>query len=122
MKMKATDLFNILLKGYSQVMLQNNSITGLLFLAGIFYNSWILGLGAVIGVIAGTVTAFIMKYDKNDIDAGRYGFNAVLVGIALVWIRIISHIKRRKSDMRQRSFSPVETLTIACTNLSQNKL
>ncbi|MFA6098718.1 MAG: urea transporter, partial [Patescibacteria group bacterium] len=39
----------ILLRGVSQVMLQNNAFTGALFLFGIFYNSWIMGLGAILG-------------------------------------------------------------------------
>ncbi|MDP2944337.1 MAG: urea transporter, partial [bacterium] len=33
--------FKIILRGVGQVMLQNNALTGLLFLVGIFYNSWL---------------------------------------------------------------------------------
>ncbi|MDD5567395.1 MAG: urea transporter [Patescibacteria group bacterium] len=73
----------IIPKGFSQIMLQNNAVTGLLFLAGIFYNSRIMGIGALIGVITSTVAAMIFRFDKRDITDGQYGFNGALVGIAL---------------------------------------
>jgi urea transporter len=73
----------VVLRGVGQVMLQNNAATGLLFLVGIFYNSWLMGLGAIIGNVVSTVSALIFKYPKEDIDNGLYGFNGTLVGIAL---------------------------------------
>lgn len=73
----------ILLRGVSQIMLQNNMATGLLFLIGIFINSWLMGVGAIIGVLAGTLTAQLLKYDQEDISNGIYGFNGTLVGIAI---------------------------------------
>ena len=66
-------------------MLQNNAITGLLFLIGIFYNSAIMGFGVLIGVFASTIIAFILKYKKKGIEDGLYGFNGALVGIALTF-------------------------------------
>jgi len=72
-------------RGFSQVMLQNNALTGLLFLLGILYNSWIMAIGALIGVLASTLLAKLFGYDKEDIENGLYGFNGVLVGIALVF-------------------------------------
>jgi len=73
-----------LLRGVGQVMLQNNALTGLLFLAGIFYNSWIFGVGALLGNVISTLFALIFKNSKQDIENGLYGFNGTLVGIA-VW-------------------------------------
>jgi len=72
-----------ILRGVGQVMLQNNALTGLLFLAGIFYNSWLLGLGAVVGNIISTISAKLLKYSDEDIKNGLYGFNGTLVGIAI---------------------------------------
>lgn len=66
-------------------MLQNNALTGLLFLAGIFYNSWLMGLGAVMGTIVSTFFAKSLKYPKEDIEDGLYGFNGTLVGIAILF-------------------------------------
>jgi urea transporter len=75
----------IVLRGISQVFLLNNVITGILFLAGVFYNSWLIGIGAVIGVLAGTFTAMLLKYNRNDINQGLYGYNGALVGLATVY-------------------------------------
>lgn len=74
----------IIFRGISQVFLVNNVITGILFLIGIFYNSCSIGIGAIIGVLVGTLTALFLKYDKNDIDQGLYGYNGTLVGLAIV--------------------------------------
>lgn len=72
-----------ILRGVGQVMFQNNAITGLLFLIGIFYNSWIMGIGAVLGNVVSTFTAYLFKYSKEEIENGLYGFNGTLVGIAI---------------------------------------
>ena len=74
-----------ILRGVGQVMLQNNAFTGLLFLIGIFYNSWIFGIGALVGNIFSTFFAKILKYSKIDIENGLYGFNGTLVGIAIFY-------------------------------------
>jgi len=66
-------------------MLQKNIITGLLFLVGIFYNSITMGMGALIGVLSGTIAAFLLNYKKQDISFGIYGFNGVLIGVALTF-------------------------------------
>lgn len=71
------------LRGIGQVMFQNNSYSGALFLAGIFYNSWLLGLAALFGTIISTTTAQFLKYPKEDIQNGLYGFNGTLTGIAV---------------------------------------
>jgi len=84
------DFLKVILRGFSQVMLQNNSTTGLLFLIGVFYNSWVMGLGALIGVSASTIAAFILNYKRQDVDNGLYGFNGVLVGISLLFFFKIS--------------------------------
>lgn len=75
----------IVLRGISQIFLLNNVITGILFLAGAFYNSWLIGIGAIIGVLTGTFTALLFNYKRNDIDQGLYGYNGALVGLATVY-------------------------------------
>lgn len=72
----------IVLRGVGQVFFQENALTGLLFVIGIAINSPIEGLGAVIGSIIGLATARTLKFDETEINAGLYGFNATLVGIA----------------------------------------
>lgn len=75
----------IIFRGISQIFLLNNVITGILFLAGAFYNSWLIGIGAIIGVLTGTVTALLLKYKRDDINHGLYGYNGALVGLATVY-------------------------------------
>src|SRR3989339_320946 len=75
----------IVFRGISQIFLLNNVITGILFLAGAFYNSWLIGIGVIIGVLTGTVTALILKYKRDDINNGLYGYNGALVGLATVY-------------------------------------
>lgn len=72
------------LRGIGQVMFQNNIYSGILFLGGIFYNSWLLGLAALFGTIISTTTARILKYPKEDTQNGLYGFNGTLTGIAVL--------------------------------------
>lgn len=73
-----------ILRGIGQVMFQNNIYSGILFLGGIFYNSWLLGLAALFGTIISTGSAQILRYPKEDIQNGLYGFNGALTGIAVL--------------------------------------
>lgn len=73
------------LRGIGQVMLQNNSYTGLFFLIGIFYNSILFGWAALFGAIASTATATLLGVDRAHLRAGLFGFNGALVAIALLY-------------------------------------
>lgn len=74
-----------LLRGTGQVMFQNNPLTGLLFLVGIFVNSWLLGLTALLGLVASTLAALLLGIDRALVRAGLFGFNGILVGIGLAF-------------------------------------
>lgn len=76
---------DIILRGVGQVMLQNNSFAGLIFLVGIFYNSALFGLAVIIGTAASTVTAILLAADHVQIRQGLFGFNGALVAIALLY-------------------------------------
>lgn len=73
------------LRGIGQVMLQNNSYTGLLFLLGVFYSSTLSGLAVLLGTVASTATAMLLGVDRTDVRAGLFGFNGALVAIALLY-------------------------------------
>jgi urea transporter len=73
----------VLGRGIGQVMFQNNALSGLLMLIGIFLNSWQMGVLAVSGNIISTLTAHFSGYGRDDIKNGLYGFNGTLVGIAV---------------------------------------
>lgn len=75
---------DLVLKGLSQIMLQENVWTGLFFLIGIFYGSVAMGLSALLATICGTITARILKFSPSERDKGLFGFSAALVGVALM--------------------------------------
>jgi len=80
-----SNLLKSTFRGVSQVMLQNNVLSGLIILIAIFCSSWLMGVGAVIGVLVSTITAILFKFKDEDIKIGLYGFNGTLVGIALLF-------------------------------------
>jgi urea transporter len=73
------------LRGIGQAMLQNNSYAGLLFLIGIFCNSTLFGVAALVGAIVSTATAMLLGVDRGLVRAGLFGFNGALVAIALLY-------------------------------------
>jgi urea transporter len=70
------------LRGLSQIMLQENAATGLVFLIAIALGSPSLLLGTVIGAFVGTLVARHLHLDKIKINQGLFGYNAALVGMA----------------------------------------
>jgi urea transporter len=81
----ALSFLDSVLRGIGQVMLQNNSYAGLIFLIGIFYNSITLGWAVLLGTIASTATAMLLGVDRARIRDGLFGFNGALVAIALLY-------------------------------------
>jgi urea transporter len=79
---------DVALRGIGQVMFQDNPLSGALFLAGIAWGSWAAGapqiaLAGVLAVVVATLTARWLEVDREALHAGLYGFNGVLVGLAL---------------------------------------
>lgn len=72
------------LRGVSQIMLQENALTGLIFLIGIGYGSLNMALATLLASFSGTMTAHLLKFNKENIDKGLYGFSAALVGAGLL--------------------------------------
>lgn len=72
-------------KGISQVFLIENVITGIFFLAGVFYHSRCLGMGAAFGALVGTGQALLLRYKSDDIKQGLYGYNSTLVCLAVFY-------------------------------------
>lgn len=72
---------------FSQVVLVENVISGLLILAAFFVwswevGNWNIGIIAVVAAIVGNVTAKLLGNDDDAIAAGLFGFCPVLVGAA----------------------------------------
>src|SRR5437763_4505335 len=79
---------DINLRGIGQVMFQDNPLTGALFLIAIAWGSYAAGvpqvtIAGVVAVIVATLTALWLRVDGESLNAGLFGFNAVLVGLAL---------------------------------------
>jgi urea transporter len=79
---------DILLRGTGQVMFQNHPLTGLLFLVGIAWGSWAAGVpevffGGLLGLVVATLTAMWLRVDPAGLASGLFGYNGVLVGLAL---------------------------------------
>ena len=76
------------LRGAGQVMFQDNPLTGLLFLIGIFWGGIASGsmevtLGCLLGLATSTATAMMVRVDRSALQSGLYGYNGILVGAAL---------------------------------------
>ncbi|MGD9922921.1 MAG: urea transporter [Pseudorhodoplanes sp.] len=79
---------DVCLRGIAQVMLQNNPLTGALFLAAIAWASFAsdayrLAIAAILAVIVATLTAQWLRVDPDELESGLYGYNATLVGLTL---------------------------------------
>ncbi len=76
------------LRGIGQVMFQDNPLSGALFLAGIAWGSYAAGvpriaIAGVVAVVVSTLAARWLRVDRESLRSGLYGFNGVLVGLAL---------------------------------------
>lgn len=78
------DAVRLYLTGFGQVMLQNNALTGIIFITGLFACSSTMALGGLFGALSSVITAKLLKLKKEDIKDGLYGFNGALVGLALL--------------------------------------
>jgi urea transporter len=74
-----------ILRGIGQVMFQNSPITGMFFLAGLFLGGWQFGVYGLLGTAASTLTARWLAVPAPAVQAGVYGYNGTLVGVALAF-------------------------------------
>lgn len=72
-----------LLHGVAQVFFQENLWTGAVFLLGLLLASRKAALLAVLGSLSGALIAWALGAAEPAIRAGAFGFNSVLVAIAL---------------------------------------
>lgn len=71
------------LKGMSQIVLIEHVVTGSLILVAITITSPYLGLITLLSVLIGTLVAKVGGADKAVVQAGLFGYNSALTGLAL---------------------------------------
>ncbi|WP_239374217.1 urea transporter [Snodgrassella gandavensis] len=79
---------DVILRSYGQVMLQNNPLSGLIFLVGVILGGYSagkpqIGLACLLAVTSANVVAYLYQLNHKAWQQGIYGFNACLIGIAL---------------------------------------
>lgn len=77
------DWAEALLNGFSQIFLQRQPLCGLLCLLAILINAPGLFGGALLGGVAGLLTAQRRGYPKAERQAGLYSYNGVLLGLLI---------------------------------------
>ena len=77
------DWATALLNGFSQIFLQRHPLFGLLCLLAILFTAPALLGGALLGGVAGLLTAQRRSYAKADRQAGLFSYNGVLLGLLL---------------------------------------
>lgn len=71
------------LRSIGQVFFCNNPMSGLLILIGLFIQSTRVATHGVIALMAGNLAAIALGFDKGLIASGLFGYNSVLVGLAI---------------------------------------
>lgn len=79
----AATIGNGIFNGIAEVFFQANAITGVLFFAGLLVASRRIAVAALAGSLAGLLVAWGMGAAEPAIRSGAFGFNSVLVAIAL---------------------------------------
>ncbi|MFS0691151.1 urea transporter [Sporosarcina sp. 179-K 8C2 HS] len=74
---------NAFLDGAGQIFFLQGIVAGLLLFLGIFIANWQMGLYALAGNFIGMFTAYILGGEHTLIDAGLYGYNAILTALAV---------------------------------------
>jgi urea transporter len=81
--MTAVDLFVAWLKGPAQVFLINNPVSGALVLIGLLVSTPWAALFAALGAAVALAVSLGLGASLGSINAGLYGFSAVLTAVAL---------------------------------------
>ncbi|MEK4427129.1 urea transporter [Solibacillus sp. FSL K6-1523] len=75
--------FQAILNGLGQIFFLQNPLSSVLLYIGLFFASWKFGLFALIGNVIAILTAFALGGAHELIHTGLYGFNGVLIILAV---------------------------------------
>ena len=115
------DIVSAIFRGVGQVFFQENSLSGICIVIGIALNSPSMAIGAMVGSVLGTLTARFLNFDKSELSAGIFGFNATLVGIAslfffrpspvLIILMVVGCVVATVATRLMRQYVPFPTYT-----------
>lgn len=77
------DMGAAITEGLSEVFLQANRVTGVLFFIAIAVNNWRHALLGLLGSVIGTIVGLYHQDPLHNVSIGIYGYNGSLVAIAL---------------------------------------
>ena len=84
--MNKTEDIKLFLRGipnsYSQVFFSDNRVFAILLVAVTFIDLY-AGVMGLISVLTTNLTGFLLGFDRRTISKGMFGFNSLLVGLAL---------------------------------------
>ncbi|WP_211746202.1 urea transporter [Paenibacillus sp. Marseille-Q4541] len=72
-----------LINGIGQVFFQDQFLSGILVIIGVFWASWRMGFYTIIGSAVALLTAYGLGAEVTLLNLGLYGFNAVLTILAV---------------------------------------
>ncbi|NEA50938.1 urea transporter, partial [Streptomyces sp. SID10815] len=78
------DIWRTQLRGIAQVALSPSPWTGLLFTAGLFADSWRIGVYGLLGAAASALAAAVLGADREGLAAGLEGYCGCLTALAVL--------------------------------------
>lgn len=78
------EFIDSVISGYSQIIFNDNTFTGILFIIGIFIGSIEHGIMSLVGAITSTLVSHFIGIGRADIRSGVYTFNGTLTGLGVV--------------------------------------
>uniref|UniRef100_A0A3B3UK20 Urea transporter n=1 Tax=Poecilia latipinna TaxID=48699 RepID=A0A3B3UK20_9TELE len=76
-------LLDGVLRGTAQVMFVSNPVSGLLISTGLFLQNPWWALNSLLGAFVSTVSALLLRLNREAIFAGLHGYNGTLVGMLM---------------------------------------
>ncbi len=80
---------NSVLNSYAQVFFSLNKVLAITLFAVTFINPSV-GVFGLLSVLGSNVMAYVLGFDKKQVEKGIYGFNALLLGLALGYLYAFS--------------------------------
>ncbi|MCK9421613.1 MAG: urea transporter [Bacteroidales bacterium] len=71
-----------IVNSYSQIFFSDNKVFALILIVITFFDPW-AGVSGIIAVMVSNILAYLIGFNRSNIRKGYYGFNSLLVGLAL---------------------------------------